>query len=58
MAKIADLALAALLTWTLAAQVVLADEHSGWQKLENNPDCVVRNLYPKEQETVTWSGNR
>ncbi len=45
-----------LLAWMLAAQVALADEHSRWQKLENNPACVVWNPYPQEQETVTWSG--
>ncbi len=46
----------ALLAWTLVAQVALADEHARWQKLENNPACVVWNPYPVEQETVTWSG--
>ncbi len=46
----------ALLAWTLAAQVVSADEHSSWQRLENNPGCVVWNPHPHEQETVTWSG--
>ncbi len=34
----------------------MADEHSRWQKLENNPACVVWNLYPEEQEMVTWNG--
>ncbi len=55
MANIAGLGLAVLLTWTLAAQVALAEE-GRWQALENNPACVVWNGDPLEQETVTWSG--
>ena len=55
MVKIAGLGLAALLAWMLAAQVALAAE-GRWLELENKPDCVVWNLYPEEQETVTWSG--
>ncbi len=45
----------ALLVWMLAATVALAEE-GRWQKLENNPACVVWNDNPQEQETVTWSG--
>ena len=45
-----------LLAWMLAARVALADENAHWQAFENNPDCVVWNPYPQEQETVTWSG--
>ena len=45
----------ALLAWTLAATVALAEE-GRWQELENNPACFVWNPYPQEQETVTWSG--
>ena len=45
----------ALLAWMLAATVALAEEPR-WQKLENNPDCVVWIDNPQEQETVTWSG--
>ncbi len=45
----------ALLAWTLVAQVAWAEE-SRWQALENNPDCVVWNANPQEEETVTWSG--
>ncbi len=44
-----------LLAWMLAATVALAEE-GRWQKLENNPDCVVWSSYPQEQETVTWGG--
>lgn len=45
----------ALLAWILASQVAWAEE-SRWQALENNPDCVVWNANPQEEETVTWSG--
>ncbi len=46
----------ALLTWTLAAEAAWAAE-GRWQKLENNPSCVVWNRdYPAEQSTATWSG--
>jgi hypothetical protein len=45
----------ALLAWTLAAEAAWAEE-GRWQKLENNPGCVVWNPYPVEEEKVTWSG--
>ena len=45
----------ALLAWMLAATAAWAEE-GRWQKLENNPGCVVWNPYPVEEEKVTWSG--
>ncbi len=45
----------ALLAWTLAATVALAEE-GRWQALENNPSCVVWNANPQSNERVTWSG--
>ena len=43
-----------VLALTLPAPVLAEDGR--WQKLENNPACVVWNGNPHEQETVTWSG--
>ena len=40
----------------ILADSVRADEHGGWQALENDPSCVVWNGNPQEQETVTWTG--
>ena len=53
MAKVLGVLVAALLAWGSAAQ---ADEHARWQRLENNPSCVVWNAYPQPNDTVTWSG--
>ncbi len=45
----------ALLAWMLVATVALAEE-GRWQKLVNDPACVVWNGHPQEIELVSWSG--
>ncbi len=41
----------ALLAWMLASQVAWAEE-GRWQALENNPDCVVWDGDPLDEERV------